>query len=470
MEPGSVREVADRLKLWSQRGDSGLARVEFASTQALRNVVDHLKRSAAVSEFELPSTGHANEIVASLLSRLRSLPPRSLISITGLEGSPLDEGLRGDLLLAFSFQRESLAAIPTFQIWWVPSHLIARFMLTVPDLDSWFTLRLSLMEIISEPALSPFERTGTRIISVAEARALALRFWERYPKAQSEGVPALRIWTELAQPAIQALRSVGLRSEADRIAARMPEARAALEAKLRDIQLLGIEGPVFDLTAQLAGLLKHQGDLTAALHLEEQVVAASTRVHGKAHPSTLSAIEELGVTLFDQGDLNRARDLLEQVLAIRTEILGEDHPNTLAALNNLAAILHSQGDLVSARQTQERVYHTARVLFPDDHPLVLNAMDNLASTIWAQGDHPAARRLQELVVERRTRVLGPDHPDTLTARNNLALTLFELGNLPEARQILEDVVAASKRVLGDAHPTTLEAMRNLAAVSSRTRT
>jgi hypothetical protein len=70
-------------------------------------------------------------------------------------------------LVVLSFQREILASLPVRQIWWVPSSATERLILGVPDLDSWFTLRLHLTEAPPQPALE----TPTRnVVSVAEAR------------------------------------------------------------------------------------------------------------------------------------------------------------------------------------------------------------------------------------------------------------------------------------------------------------
>src|SRR5260370_814828 len=76
------------------------------------------------------------------------------------------------------------------------------------------------------------EGTDRKTISVTEARAIGRRFWERLEAARAQDFPEERIWTELAQPAIDSLRSAGLELEADAILASTSDARVELERKL----------------------------------------------------------------------------------------------------------------------------------------------------------------------------------------------------------------------------------------------
>src|ERR1019366_8257686 len=57
-----------------------------------------------------------------------------------------------------------------------PSHLTDQFILGVPDVDSWFLLRLHLTEVPPQRAEVVRDR---KTVSVAEARALAKRYWNR---------------------------------------------------------------------------------------------------------------------------------------------------------------------------------------------------------------------------------------------------------------------------------------------------
>src|SRR5271165_6039184 len=156
MEEGSIQEVSERLKSWCVLEDRGLARVEWDSAFARQDVVDRLKGSLGSSgislvEIGLPPGEAAELVVAGLIDKLRAVSG-SVVSITGIEWAFPERGNRMDTLVALSFQRETLASLPVRQIWWVPSSLTERFVLGVPDLDSWFRLRLHLTEVPVRPA------------------------------------------------------------------------------------------------------------------------------------------------------------------------------------------------------------------------------------------------------------------------------------------------------------------------------
>jgi tetratricopeptide (TPR) repeat protein len=61
-----------------------------------------------------------------------------------------------------------------------------------------------------------------------------------------------------------------------------------------------------------------------------------------------------------QGDLAGARKLNEQALKVHRGVLSKEHPFTLTALNNLALTLREQGDLAGARKLQEQALEAYR--------------------------------------------------------------------------------------------------------------
>lgn len=233
MEPGSVRSVVERLTSWCTLHERGLARVEWDSMYARQEVVNRLRfvlgeSGIPVVEFDLPPGEDGYKTAVGLVDMLRS-SGGSVASITGIEWAFPEGGNKLDTLVVLSFQREILAALPVRQIWWVPSSATGRFIHGVPDLDSWFTLRLHLTEVPPQPAVE----TPTRyVVSVAEARSIARRFWDRLEAARAQSIPEERIWAELAQPAINALRSAGLAVETDAILARVSDTPDRLERQI----------------------------------------------------------------------------------------------------------------------------------------------------------------------------------------------------------------------------------------------
>src|ERR1022692_2030511 len=475
MEPGSIRGVAERLRYWCTLHDRGLARVEWDSVYARQEVVNRLKLAMGNSgvslvEIDLPPGEDGYKTAVGLVDKLRS-SCGSVASITGIEWAFPEGGNKLDTLAVLSFQREILASLPVRQIWWVPSSATERFILGVPDLDSWFSLRLHLTEMPPQSAqtVREMERTDRKVGSVAEARSLARRFWERLEPARAQSIPEERIWTELAEPAVDALRSAGLGLEAVAILAGISGARGQFERRLQELtSTRGPEDPeVLSLTERLARLLMDQGDFAGARRLEERVLQARTRVLGQEHPDALASMSNLAETLRAQGDLDGARRLQQRVLETWTRVLGEEHPDTLTAMNNLASTLRAQGDLSGARRLLERLSEAMIRVVGEEHPATLTAMNNLAETLRAQGDLMGARRLLERVSEAMMRLVGKEHPFTLTAMNNLAETLRAQGDLAGARRLQENAQEVSARVLGEDHPDTLTSMGNLASTRRR---
>jgi hypothetical protein len=441
------------------------------------------------------------EIANDLMEQLRRLPP-AVVSITGLEWALPNDGRIEDALGAINLRREQLGAFPLRQIWWMPGTLVEKFVLTVPDLESWFVLRLHLTEIVTPPDRGEAGSTASKVscitlagqallgkdivasgglafgfeaqgsgghsgfgVSAQEARRHSAELIERAMSALDSASEPDRIWTELVRPALDMLRAAGLEREAHELAGRFLERSVAAARATVDRLMRGGEAEHPDtVTAMnnLAYLLHEQGNMTEARHLQEQVLDSLRRSAGEEHPVTLSAMNNFAATLVAQGDLAGAQEVQQQVLASRQRSLGDGHPDTLTALNNLAVTLHKKGDLAGARRLQEQVLTAGRKTFGDEHPATLAAMNNLAGTLQEQGDLEGARRLQEQVIQTCRKMFGDYHPDTVTATSNLAGTLLAQGDVEAARQIQEQVLAAYRRLLGDDHPDALRAMNNLA--------
>ncbi len=116
MEDGSIEEVTARLKLWCAQQGGGLARVEWDSVYARQEVVNRLKESLdglgiSLVEISLPPGQASNETVVRLIEKLRSRAG-SVVSITDIEWAFPEGGSRLDTLVALSFKREILAALP----------------------------------------------------------------------------------------------------------------------------------------------------------------------------------------------------------------------------------------------------------------------------------------------------------------------------------------------------------------------
>jgi len=211
----------------------------------------------------------------------------------------------------------------------------------------------------------------------------------------------------------------------------------------------------------LALTVRTQGNLPRARALLERVLECFRQLLGEGDPDTLTAMNNLAETLRSQGNMPAARALLERTVEASRGVLGETHPGTLRPMGNLALTLLSQGDLTGSRALQERVLEGNRRALGEMYPDTLRAMVNLASTLSAQGDLTGARVLEEQALEGSRQLLGEAHPDTLLMMNNLAATLRGQGDLPGARALLERVLDSSRLLLGDTHADTSTSAWNL---------
>jgi len=150
--PGSVEDLVARLAQWGRRAGQGLARVEFSSEKARRRVVASLQelyaeRNIYFYEITLSDKQSPANMVDFLLEELGKIPPGGVASISGFDAVFSVEILQQrENLVYFNFNRERLANFPVRQIWWLRQSWVNNFIRYLPDLDSWFLLRLSLTE------------------------------------------------------------------------------------------------------------------------------------------------------------------------------------------------------------------------------------------------------------------------------------------------------------------------------------
>ncbi|MGK7925469.1 MAG: FxSxx-COOH system tetratricopeptide repeat protein [Spirulina sp.] len=145
---GSIDNAVARLSLWCRRATKGLARVSCSSEFGRREIIEQLERSLNQGEIpfyeiDLPRWEHPSVVLNFLLDRLESIE-YGVVSVHGWATAiakeiPLSEGLR-----VINFNRERLVRPALRQIWWMPRSFAIEASRAMPDLSSWFTLRLSI--------------------------------------------------------------------------------------------------------------------------------------------------------------------------------------------------------------------------------------------------------------------------------------------------------------------------------------
>jgi hypothetical protein len=211
----------------------------------------------------------------------------------------------------------------------------------------------------------------------------------------------------------------------------------------------------------LATLTGEIGDRAAARAQFADLVPALTRVLGAGHPRTLAAQASLAYWTGEDGKPAAALDQFAALLPELTRMLGDESLTVLAVRANLAGSTGEAGDAAGARDQFAALLPIRERVSGDRHPATLTTRASLAYWTGASGDAAGARDQYATLVPIRTEVLGPEHSRTLTARGYLAHWTGEAGDPAAARDQFAALVPVMTRVLGAEHPATLQARASL---------
>ena len=242
MKSGSVDDIVARLILWGRRAPKGFARIEFDSEFARKRVVNVIrfefdKESIPFYEIELPFYLSASEVVRDLTEKLTALES-GVVSINGFATAFSEEVPLEDALQVFNFNRETLARPNLRQIWWMPSFFAERFIRAVPDLNSWFLVRLHLTEEVSsstevQPIAEEPSSPGAKLFQEAErptiqldrdsinlddARRRSRELVHRFEYALRAGTQPYELRRDFVIPAVGILHEAGAEKESQELA------------------------------------------------------------------------------------------------------------------------------------------------------------------------------------------------------------------------------------------------------------
>jgi len=219
----STANIEQRLIHWCVHSPGGLACVEVVDDLARQRLVSSIRPAleqlnVQLTEIGLPSASVTTPSIsiADWLCAQLDVVPAGAVSVSGFETAlPRDASSLGKALYLLSLSRERLANRPHRQIWWMAPRLAASFAQAVPDLDSWFTLRLRLDQQV--PAFVPetpsFMRDRPTRDPVA-ARQYATEMLARIQRATDNKTGDRDDLMRSAQAAVAALNEAGLIAEA----------------------------------------------------------------------------------------------------------------------------------------------------------------------------------------------------------------------------------------------------------------
>lgn len=219
LTPGSRADIQKRLLNWCLGTERGLARVEYFADQYRQAVIAHLKDKLATEniplyEIKLPTHAEAAQVLYFLREQLEGYTS-GVVSISGFSSvfTPEDQQ---DGLSGLNFNRELWASFPLRQIWWFTlefNHLSQELM---PDLSSWFILRLRLLEV-PQQTIAPTEEIAALSLSIDEqedAKRRAQYLITRFNQAEQKSADPLENLKFFGLPALKALMDSGDHTEA----------------------------------------------------------------------------------------------------------------------------------------------------------------------------------------------------------------------------------------------------------------
>ena len=148
--PGSIADTIARLLLWGKRSSGSLARIEFSSDFSRQKVVSELRyqfkeKQILFYEIKLPRGKKPSVVFNFLFKELENIAS-GVVSISGFETAFMTDIPLLDALRVINFNRENLAQFNLRQIWWMSRPFNSEAIRVMPDLNSWFSLRLFLTE------------------------------------------------------------------------------------------------------------------------------------------------------------------------------------------------------------------------------------------------------------------------------------------------------------------------------------
>jgi tetratricopeptide (TPR) repeat protein len=298
-------------------------------------------------------------------------------------------------------------------------------------------------------------RATDRVLDVHRLVQLATRNWLR-------GKNEWRLWTENTLARLVEVVPVGGHERKEVWVAYLPHAIHV--AGLTDI---GDDEGLMSLLHRIGRCEQALGRYEASEWAHMQLLERKIQLFGKENPSTLSSVNDVGLSLTKQGRYKEAEEMLRRALEGNEKLLGLKHLETLINIDNLGFVLLSQGRYKEAEEMHRRALEGKEKVVGPDHVTTLMSVDNLGSALLRQGRYKEAEEMHRQALERKEKALGLEHSETLISLGNLGSVLSRQGRYKEAEEMTRRALEGNKKVLGLDHSETLISLSNLGSVLSK---
>ena len=203
-----------------------------------------------------------------------------------------------------------------------------------------------------------------------------------------------------------------------------------------------------DAALALGSALRELNRVPEALPFLRESVAGFRRAYGDDSPSTITALNMLGVTLWSAGRPEEAVPCLRECHERQRAKLGADHPGTLQIAANLGINLHETGQLEAALPLLEAVW-SATAKQPD----LAWVAPHLLAVRTKLGPREAALALRDEVLATSRAAAGQDSGQLAIGLIEVAQSSLDLADWVTAEQLLREVVTIREREQPDAWTT-----------------
>eukprot|EP00854_Cymbomonas_tetramitiformis_P006018 gene6018-7231_t len=216
----------------------------------------------------------------------------------------------------------------------------------------------------------------------------------------------------------------------------------------------------------LGGVLRSMGHYEAADEPYQRALGIREVALGDHHPGVAAVLNNLGGLYSDRSKLKLAKGAYERALTIWEKELGPEHFQVASVVNNLGLLLKKNGNVEEAHSMYLRALTIKEQERGPDHVSVATSLNNLGGLLASMGKNVSAEMKYRRCVEILEKNVGPRHPSLGTVLNNLAEALREQQKFEEAEPIYYRALEIWEESLGQNHPNVAQGMANVGRLFS----
>jgi tetratricopeptide (TPR) repeat protein len=465
LKAGTIADSVARLALWARRAPRGFARVEyhseFARSEADRRLGVALgDENLPYHQIALPVRSTPSGAMNALLKQLQAREP-AVVSITGF-ATAVPEEAWPEFLGHLTWNRERLAGFNHRQIWWMTPAFVDAFIHLVPDLASWFMVRLAITEELVPPiresqAVERSRSEGPKY-RIEEALRRATSLVERFRRAKDvDSRPDDLL--PLAGAAADAILEVEAPNVTRELSNRfLPEAIELVSRPACD----GIVSA--RILISLARLLHSQARITEAAPLIDRALAIAEKSNARDNSIIGRDLHNLAAVLLDAGRLDESEQLMRRALTIVEHDHGPEHPVVARCLNNLAGLLRDTNRLEEAEELCRRALAIDEQSYGPVNSDVAADLNNLAVLLRAGNRLTEAEPLYRRALAIDEQIYGPNHPSVAIDLINYAVLLHSMNRLDDSEALSRRALEIDERSYGADHPIVAVDLINLGSL------